>query len=256
MRRSPRDEMLDKLDAPTKQKLLNCFESSDCVPLPCPCDNDQDLGRMDAMSFEDLAPRFKEEFMILERQIFNTAKVQKFGRQDLTGPVLAEMLNAYIKILFAEGSGMINDIEKIPTQADILTQIAGERAQKEALDQYKCLIEARECPLEAQELSAAHLNSRTEAIATFESIAYCDHKSTGAEVVALELWNDLRALQVNIASRSKMQSHSGVSDPHHSLNWDVSTSRSSLEVGPLQVLKMGPSDALARSLPQDLGQTF
>ena len=171
MRRSPRDEMLDKLDAPTRQKLLNCFESNDCVPLPCPCDNDQDLGRMDTMSFEELAPRFREEFMILERQIFNTARVQKFGSQDLTGPVLAEMLNAYIRILFAEGSGMINDIEKIPTQADILTQIAGERAQKEALEHYKSMIEACQCPLEAQQLSEAHHECRTKAFETFNSIA-------------------------------------------------------------------------------------
>jgi hypothetical protein len=89
------------------------------------------------------------------------------------------MLNAYIRILFAEGSGMINDIEKIPSQADILTQIAGERAQKEALEHYKSMIEACQCPLEAQQLSEAHHECRTKAFETFNSIAYCDHKSTG-----------------------------------------------------------------------------
>lgn len=58
-----------------------------------------------------------------------------------SGPVLAEMLGAYTRILFEGSGGLINDIQKIPTQADILTQIAGERASEAALDHYQNLMQ-------------------------------------------------------------------------------------------------------------------
>ena len=179
MRRSPKDEMLEKLDDSARAQLQRCFSSVDCIPLPCPVDNEQELLMMDRLQFPQLSQRFQEEFLILERNIFNSTMVQQFGGQTLTGPVLADMLGIYSKLIFEENGGLIEDIEAIPTQAQILAQIAAQRATDEALASYSSLMQsAATNRVDAHKLHSGHVSSQATALKVFDSIAYAHSKST------------------------------------------------------------------------------
>ena len=74
---------------------------------------------------------------------------------------------------------MIDDIERIPTQAEILSQIAAKRAAEEALEKYNKLMQGVTAKqIDAEGLQAAHSASQEAALKVFDSIGYSHSKST------------------------------------------------------------------------------
>ena len=119
-----------------------------------------------------------EEYTVLERSIFDTLlKPLSIGGQASTGSGIASLLEAYVTQLFS-GSGraaaVIQDIQSMPTQHELMSQMAGKKAVKAAQTTYTQAMKAAltELPVTTAELQACHRPSYEAAREAFESIAY------------------------------------------------------------------------------------
>eukprot|EP00736_Rhodelphis_marinus_P005367 Rmarinus@m.9770 len=135
MRKSPKEEMEEKLDDPLLQSLTQSFSTFDCFPLPRPVEKDELLRSVENMEFRDLTQDFRDEFVIFERMIFNL--IQK--GLHLSGPDLAQLLHHYVSALTTTAStrGFVRDLAALPTRRDLVARLAGERAVKAAKQTYE-----------------------------------------------------------------------------------------------------------------------
>ena len=46
--------------------MRRCFRETDCVVLPRPVNEDEKLRTLDQLKYTDLAPEFREEYVVLE----------------------------------------------------------------------------------------------------------------------------------------------------------------------------------------------
>ena len=62
--------MLSYLERQEKRQLEEFFQDSDCFPLPRPVDSDSQLKDVEQMEWQQLRSEFREEYVVLERQIY------------------------------------------------------------------------------------------------------------------------------------------------------------------------------------------
>jgi len=187
MKASPKDEMLDKLDEGARDAMKHCFKTYDCSPLPHPVDRDEDLAQIETLEFGKLSNHFREEFTILERSIFDMVlKPTQLGGRPVTGDVLGDLLQAYMEAIFSQDSGVLSDISKMPSQHQLLSQMAGEKAVHAGLHCYHEQMQRAlpSLPVPSGTLQAQHRPSHQAARACFEQIAYL-HEEGAAHYEAL-----------------------------------------------------------------------
>ena len=80
-----------------RENIIKYFHERECVTLPRPVDSEEDLCKLQDLPFNKLKPNFREEFLNLKREIYETSKPKKIGNKKLTGPILAELLKDFIK---------------------------------------------------------------------------------------------------------------------------------------------------------------
>eukprot|EP00929_Paragymnodinium_shiwhaense_P076723 TRINITY_DN39489_c0_g1_i1.p1 TRINITY_DN39489_c0_g1~~TRINITY_DN39489_c0_g1_i1.p1 ORF type:complete len:1022 (-),score=254.65 TRINITY_DN39489_c0_g1_i1:12-3077(-) len=136
MQRSPKEELVEKLDPEHIRTLRRSFGDYDCVPLPRPAGDDV-LRRMEEHTFQDLAAEFREEFVVLERRLFEALATPRvlFGK-GFTGEMLTDVLRQYLAAI-SRRSGMLADICQMPTQRELIRQLAGKRAMRSGLQKYE-----------------------------------------------------------------------------------------------------------------------
>ena len=129
--------MVEKLDSDALKTVRRCFEEYDCVPLPVPVDGgSKELQDMEKKTLSDLASEFREEFVVLERRILDKLRSPRIlAGQEVTGPMLADLLEAYTKSV-RKKDGAMADIAALPTQREMLVSLAGDRAVKAGLQHY------------------------------------------------------------------------------------------------------------------------
>lgn len=202
MQRSPKEELHEKLSPSTLQALKRCFSDCDCVPLPRPVHDNQDLPQLDSLGFDQLAPDFKEEYMIFERRLFELlSKPRTVLGAPLTGANLQGYLQKYLTAI-QQKTGLLQDIHHLPTQKDLLMQLAGERAVQSALKAYQAAMsEGGHGTLEASSGDASlntakflrcHLEAQKKAEAAFNSEAeanglQCDDQKSFAQLCASQI---------------------------------------------------------------------
>lgn len=136
MKRSPKEELIEKLDPAQVRSLKRNFESYDCVPLPRPA-SDEVLRKMDEHCFQDLSTEFREEFVVLERQLFDAlAEPRELLDRSLTGATLAELLRQYLQAM-GQRKGALADICDLPSQGDLIRQMTGRRVLEAGVQRYK-----------------------------------------------------------------------------------------------------------------------
>lgn len=169
MRRSPREELLEKLDPVQVRALKHHFVDYDCVPLPRPASDDT-MRRLDQHTFQDLDCEFREEYVVFERRLQDllVAPRQLLG-QDLTGASLSDLLQQYL-VALQQQKGVLGDICDMPTQRELLRQLAARRAVDAGVQRYRQVLQdaglsgkAPRLPLQPSELLAAHNKARIEA---------------------------------------------------------------------------------------------
>eukprot|EP00927_Polykrikos_kofoidii_P027104 TRINITY_DN23973_c0_g1_i2.p1 TRINITY_DN23973_c0_g1~~TRINITY_DN23973_c0_g1_i2.p1 ORF type:complete len:1068 (-),score=187.94 TRINITY_DN23973_c0_g1_i2:124-3327(-) len=142
MKRSPKDELTEKLDPAQVRTLRRGFVDYDCVPLPRPASDDV-LKQLDKHTFQDLSQEFREEFVVFERQLLDMlGKPRELLGSALTGATLGDLLKQYVSAMDQQ-RGMLGDICQMPTQRDMIRELAGKRAIDAGVRRYEeCLQEA------------------------------------------------------------------------------------------------------------------
>eukprot|EP00656_Telonema_subtile_P012164 TRINITY_DN16107_c0_g1_i6.p1 TRINITY_DN16107_c0_g1~~TRINITY_DN16107_c0_g1_i6.p1 ORF type:complete len:838 (-),score=235.25 TRINITY_DN16107_c0_g1_i6:424-2937(-) len=192
---SPTDEMLNKLGSEAVHELQACFSSQECALLCCPMHKEAELAGLDQKQFSQLSPEFREDFTVLERRLFDLSLHPAFlGGQKLTGDGLGQVLQLYMAALFDQQHGMLQHMQQMPTQAQVLAQVAAQRASAAALQCYTQMNKCGEQPLSQADLMKLHSKSKLEAMTLFDSMAYQEHACTEAEkallAVAIEQWSE------------------------------------------------------------------
>ena len=173
MKQEPKAEMMEKLDDGQLRKLRRNFREFDCFPLPRPVDSEQQLCEVDTMEFATLRANFVEDFFMLNKMVFKMAGLSPcLGTQPVTGAELSDMVVKYMQTI-KEREGILSAITDIPTQAQMIAQIAAERALKAAKDTYSCEMQKMESqlPVSIDTLHQKHLITLAEAEKTLDAIA-------------------------------------------------------------------------------------
>jgi len=182
----PKDEMMEKLDPSAVSALESSFAEIECFPLPRPLHSEEKFTEMDTMKYEELDQAFRDEFVVLERNIMDSVKqVRKLGDDAVTGEGLAGLLEMYLGTMFRPG-GVIEDIVDLPTQKDMLVRIAGERSIGAAVQEYKRAMEGLAFPVSDAAMEIAHTDSLAAAIKCFDAGVVLDERERGEWLVKLE----------------------------------------------------------------------
>uniref|UniRef100_A0A7S4W4V0 GB1/RHD3-type G domain-containing protein n=1 Tax=Alexandrium monilatum TaxID=311494 RepID=A0A7S4W4V0_9DINO len=192
MKNSPKQELIEKLDPAQVRALSRSFGDFDCVPLPRPA-SDSVLRQMDQHGWQDLDGDFKEEFVVLERRLLEQlAKPRRLFEQELTGSALAEVLRQYLAAI-AQRKGALADICEMPTQRQMLQQLAGRRALDAGAKKYEeRLAEAGlrgqgcKLPVRPAELLAGHDAASEAAVEALEAEAL----AAGLEAEEVSIFRD------------------------------------------------------------------
>ena len=104
-----------------RENIIKYFKERECVTLPRPVEQEEDLHKLNQIPFSELKPNFREEFLNLKRKVYETSKVKKIGNKRINGPILVELLTSFINSLNSKiipnintaiDNIIINEIEK------------------------------------------------------------------------------------------------------------------------------------------------
>jgi hypothetical protein len=170
MTTTPKNEMMSKLGENERSALERNFATSDCAVLPRPVDREADLQNVEQMDWAHLNENFREEYLVLERQIFNTVSTPRrlSGRQ-ITGPMLADLVQMFADAL-AKRDGIVKELSALPTQWQMVARMSGERALKAALKDFEERIASagKRCPMSAVQLADANDTALQESLLVFK----------------------------------------------------------------------------------------
>ena len=90
-----------------RQNILKYFKERECITLPRPADSEETLQNLDKVPFNELKPNFRKEFLILKEKVYETSKPKIINRKRINGPILADLLIAFVESI---NSGIIPNI--------------------------------------------------------------------------------------------------------------------------------------------------
>eukprot|EP01125_Pyxidicula_operculata_P018571 TRINITY_DN6608_c1_g2_i1.p1 TRINITY_DN6608_c1_g2~~TRINITY_DN6608_c1_g2_i1.p1 ORF type:complete len:1829 (-),score=575.17 TRINITY_DN6608_c1_g2_i1:19-5268(-) len=139
-KKTPREEMLSMLDRTERRQLESYFDDNyDCFPLPRPVENEAMLKEVEKLEWNELRNEFREEYAVLERQIFTSIQsARKLSGQTITGDLIALLFEKYITSISEKG--IMSDLSQLPTQQQMVVKMAGERGVKAALQEYTAAV--------------------------------------------------------------------------------------------------------------------
>ena len=91
-----------------RQNIIKYFKERECITLPRPVDNEEDLQRLNDIPFNELKSNFRTEFLLLKKKVYETSKPKIFNGKKITGPILADLLTNFINSI---NSGIIPNID-------------------------------------------------------------------------------------------------------------------------------------------------
>ena len=79
-----------------------------------------------------------------------------------------------MEAIFSKNSGVLSDISKMPSQHELMSQVAAEKAVREGLQCYEDAMRSvvQQLPVGVATLQAHHIPAHTAAKQRFEGIAY------------------------------------------------------------------------------------
>jgi hypothetical protein len=176
MTTTPKNEMMSKLGENERSALDRNFASSDCAVLPRPVDREADLQNVEQMDWAQLNENFREEYLVLERQIFNAvATPRRLSGRTITGPMLADLVQMFADAL-QKRDGIVQELSALPTQWQMVARMSGERALKAAIKDFEERIASagKRCPMSAVQLAEANDTALHESLKVFKHEALVD----------------------------------------------------------------------------------
>ena len=104
-----------------RENIIKYFKERECVTLPRPVDQEEDLHKLDEIPFDKLKPNFRNEFLNLKKKVYEDSRVKRIGNKKINGPVLVGLLTQFINSLNSKiipnintaiENIIINEIEK------------------------------------------------------------------------------------------------------------------------------------------------
>ena len=104
-----------------RENIIKYFKERECVTLPRPVDQEEDLHKLDEIPFDKLKPNFRSEFLNLKNKVYENSRVKRIGNKKINGPILVGLLNQFINSLNSKiipnintaiENIIINEIEK------------------------------------------------------------------------------------------------------------------------------------------------
>ena len=97
-----------------RENIIKYFKERECVTLPRPVDQEEDLHKLDEIPFDKLKPNFRSEFLNLKNKVYENSKVKRIGNKKINGPILVGLLTQFINSLNSKIIPNINtEIENI-----------------------------------------------------------------------------------------------------------------------------------------------
>ena len=90
-----------------RKNIIKYFPERECVTLPRPVEEEFDLQNLSNIPFNKLKANFRTEFLSLKKKVYETSKPKVINNKIITGPLLADLLIAFIKSI---NSGNIPNI--------------------------------------------------------------------------------------------------------------------------------------------------
>ena len=90
-----------------RANIIKYFKQRECVTLSRPVETEEELKNLNSIAFDDLKPNFKSEFLELKNKIYYESRPKMFGNKAITGPILADLVKAFVKSL---NSGIVPNI--------------------------------------------------------------------------------------------------------------------------------------------------
>ena len=104
-----------------RENIIKYFKERECITLPRPVDQEEDLHKLNEIPFSGLKSNFRDEFLHLKRIVYESSRVKKIGNKKVNGPMLVGLLKSFITSLNSKiipnintaiDNLIINDIEK------------------------------------------------------------------------------------------------------------------------------------------------
>ena len=90
-----------------RENIIKYFKERECVTLTRPVDDEEDLKNLKKFKFSELKPNFRKEFLELKKKVYETSKVKRINNKNINGPILADLLIAFINSI---NSGIVPNI--------------------------------------------------------------------------------------------------------------------------------------------------
>ena len=91
-----------------RENIIKYFKERECITLPRPVDQEEDLHKLDEIPFDKLKPNFRSEFLNLKNKVYEDSRIKKIGNKKINGPILVGLLTQFINSLNSKTIPNIN----------------------------------------------------------------------------------------------------------------------------------------------------
>ena len=82
-----------------RENIIKYFKERECITLPRPVEQEEDLHKLNEIRFDQLKPNFRNEFLNLKRKVYEESKIKRIGNKKINGPILVNLLIQFINSL-------------------------------------------------------------------------------------------------------------------------------------------------------------
>ena len=81
-----------------RENIIKYFKERECITLPRPVEQEEDLHKLNEIRFDQLKPNFRNEFLNLKKKVYES-KIKRIGNKKINGPILVNLLIQFINSL-------------------------------------------------------------------------------------------------------------------------------------------------------------
>jgi len=82
-----------------RENIIKYFKERECITLPRPVEQEEDLHKLNEIRFDQLKPNFRNEFLNLKKKVYEESKIKRIGNKKINGPILVNLLVQFINSL-------------------------------------------------------------------------------------------------------------------------------------------------------------
>lgn len=84
------------------ENIIKYFQKRESITLPIPLEKEEDLQLLNNKHFSKLKSNFGSKFLNLKKKVYEASKPKIFNGRKITGPILTDLLNNFVKYINKE----------------------------------------------------------------------------------------------------------------------------------------------------------